>query len=591
MPFDVQGARAAGYSDAEIADELAKDSKFDTAGARAAGYSDAEIINELQPPLPPATAADRFQAAAGGLGKGFAYTLGLPADFGINLADVGSAAVGAGYLLKDKLTGKPEKKEYTRADLPIQLGDNIPTFVKPVKREDVPLSSQNIQKGMRAVGLETEPVRPDDRISRYLNNATALGSGLLFGGIYNKLAPQAGPGSPPVPPPAPRPGQPPLNPPTNPPVPPAPAPGQLGGPQLPAPLGLNATEQATLAAGERLGLRATPGARLGSPQLRQIEAKLESYPSTSGPLLKLSADNGRVVQREFLKAIGESGDEVSSQALANAAQRIGKVFDDAAANNKVAYDAQLESQLSQIGQRAALELTEAEGKVIQNQLGEIVNKAAQAGGAIDGPAFQSIYSALGRISGGSGTGGTRVAAGEIRDALHDALIRSAGPKAAGKLTEARNQYRNLLTAEKSGAIDPGSGTVRAGQLANAFARSDKNGYLRGYNDSGLYDALRFANTRTFGPIVGNSGTATRLGNPNGAFDASRYLLGNLGARAYLAGGNTALGRSALNSGVNAANATRDYVRRIAGIPTQQALPGIIIGTQPIEDELARGLYQ
>lgn len=47
MPFDVQAARAAGYSDAEIADEMAKDSAFDTAGARSAGYSDAEIIAEL----------------------------------------------------------------------------------------------------------------------------------------------------------------------------------------------------------------------------------------------------------------------------------------------------------------------------------------------------------------------------------------------------------------------------------------------------------------------------------------------------------------------------------------------------------------
>lgn len=48
MPFDVQAARSAGYSDAEIADEMAKDSAFDTAGARSAGYSDAEIIDELQ---------------------------------------------------------------------------------------------------------------------------------------------------------------------------------------------------------------------------------------------------------------------------------------------------------------------------------------------------------------------------------------------------------------------------------------------------------------------------------------------------------------------------------------------------------------
>lgn len=47
MPFDVAGARKAGYSPAEIADFLSKDKKFDASGARKAGYSDAEIINHL----------------------------------------------------------------------------------------------------------------------------------------------------------------------------------------------------------------------------------------------------------------------------------------------------------------------------------------------------------------------------------------------------------------------------------------------------------------------------------------------------------------------------------------------------------------
>jgi len=55
MPFDVQGARQAGYSDAEIAEELGKDSNFDVAGARAGGYSDAEIISELDAREPTAS--------------------------------------------------------------------------------------------------------------------------------------------------------------------------------------------------------------------------------------------------------------------------------------------------------------------------------------------------------------------------------------------------------------------------------------------------------------------------------------------------------------------------------------------------------
>ena len=47
MPFDIQAARAAGYSDAEIADYLGKKSGFDVQGARKSGYQDAEIVSHL----------------------------------------------------------------------------------------------------------------------------------------------------------------------------------------------------------------------------------------------------------------------------------------------------------------------------------------------------------------------------------------------------------------------------------------------------------------------------------------------------------------------------------------------------------------
>jgi len=47
MDFDVAGARKAGYTDAEIAEFLARESDFDIAGARKAGYGDSDIIAHL----------------------------------------------------------------------------------------------------------------------------------------------------------------------------------------------------------------------------------------------------------------------------------------------------------------------------------------------------------------------------------------------------------------------------------------------------------------------------------------------------------------------------------------------------------------
>lgn len=47
MAFDVEGARKAGYSDAEIAEHLAGQAKFDAKQARGAGFSDSELIAYL----------------------------------------------------------------------------------------------------------------------------------------------------------------------------------------------------------------------------------------------------------------------------------------------------------------------------------------------------------------------------------------------------------------------------------------------------------------------------------------------------------------------------------------------------------------
>jgi hypothetical protein len=60
MPFDVQGARAAGYTDKEIADHLAGEAKFDLAGARKAGYSDSEIIGHLSAAKAAPSTADQI---------------------------------------------------------------------------------------------------------------------------------------------------------------------------------------------------------------------------------------------------------------------------------------------------------------------------------------------------------------------------------------------------------------------------------------------------------------------------------------------------------------------------------------------------
>ena len=98
MPsFDIQGARKAGYSDAEIASKLAEKNSFNLTGAKAAGYTDAEIAEKLSGYEPVGVAEDVAKTAPSAIAKGaIAAPLWL-ADVG-NLAMQGVArGVGYGY--------------------------------------------------------------------------------------------------------------------------------------------------------------------------------------------------------------------------------------------------------------------------------------------------------------------------------------------------------------------------------------------------------------------------------------------------------------------------------------------------------------
>jgi hypothetical protein len=62
MPFDVEAARGAGYSESEIADYLAPRSNFDLKGAQEAGYSPSEIVGHLASLKPPGEKSAGFGA-------------------------------------------------------------------------------------------------------------------------------------------------------------------------------------------------------------------------------------------------------------------------------------------------------------------------------------------------------------------------------------------------------------------------------------------------------------------------------------------------------------------------------------------------
>jgi hypothetical protein len=336
--------------------------------------------------------------------------------------------------------------------------------------------------------------------------------------------------------------------------------------------GLNAAQRQAAEAGRAIGMRQTPGQATGSRALQQMEAKLESQPMTSGPFNRIKANNARVISREFLRAIGETGDEVTPQVIAQADTRIGGAFERAAENNRIAWDDALQADIAGIVQTASGELQEQEGRVIARQAEDLLAKAARNGGVIDGQAFQNARQALTRLSIGNNSS-IGYWARQLRESLDDALIRSVGPTEAGQLATARGQYRILATAmNRTGALNTAKGSVQPGILANALAQSDKAGYTMGRNNSRLYDALRFA--QAFQPIVGDSGTATRsmMTNP---LEIAASLPFNLATRAYTSSPavNAAVGAQA--AGQNLGSVTAPFLQGTAPyLPVVGGLLGV-----------------
>ena len=151
MAFDIEGAKKAGYTDAEIADHLAKQSNFDLSGAKKAGYNDAEILQHLTAaPAGRSTAADAIpQGRSGSMREAFTR----PADISNvpvqTLSELGgrykNIGIGAGQGALAAIPGLP--------------GDVVSLFV------DNPFTSEKIGNVMFG-----EAATPDVRAGRMLGN-------------------------------------------------------------------------------------------------------------------------------------------------------------------------------------------------------------------------------------------------------------------------------------------------------------------------------------------------------------------------------------------------------------------------------------
>jgi hypothetical protein len=215
----------------------------------------------------------------------------------------------------------------------------------------------------------------------------------------------------------------------------------------------------------------------------------------------------KAYNRAILKTIGEDAEAATPDVMSSAQTRLGSVMDAVAERNPIKYDGTLEVKLANIGANARKELEDSQFGVIKNQLDEVLNKAATNGEAIDGKAYQNIKQQLDRISMGADQSKGHYAR-QIREALDEALERSAKGDDFAAIKEARKMYRRMKQIEPAIAND-GSGDISAAKLANSLGTKKGAAQSKyGKGDQHLVE-LAQAGKAVLPEKVGNSGTTAR----------------------------------------------------------------------------------
>lgn len=330
---------------------------------------------------------------------------------------------------------------------------------------------------------------------------------------------------------------------------------------------LNSAERGALAAGRDAGLRATPGVTTGSKPLQRLEAAFESKPFTAGPIDAIKDANQTQVNRLFAEAIGETADVVDSTVIDDAFTNLGRVFDDtAAAVSDQPIEAMSAGRFLAGLQDEFRDLTNR--PVLSEPLIKRFISLAEDGQAT-GRQLRDLTSKLGRkantqFTSASGDRELGNALGQMKNYVDDIIEGGLSGEQLATYRAAREQYRTLLIGlSRNNIINPSSGNVNANALASALRAKDRSGFLRGQNQSPLYNAARFG--QAFQPIVGNSGTATRS---VGASDAVLGLPANLASRLFFSQPATRIAQAG-NRGV----LTAGHVLGPAGDPRLLGLLG------------------
>lgn len=246
--------------------------------------------------------------------------------------------------------------------------------------------------------------------------------------------------------------------------------------------------------------------RTGSIMLQRAKAMLSDNPITAGAQKDFAESQARSFTRAALHTIGADGTEATPQVMAAAKARMGDIYDDIASRTAIPYSS-VEESLAGIETEARLRLSDSQFGTIRRNLDDILQKASQNNGFINGAQFRNVKQTLDGLSMGADSDVGNVAR-DIRAALHQGLTQSASPADAALLAKTNQQWGNMRKLEGAIANDT-SGLISPSKLANALSvKSNRYNSVYGQGDQSLVN-LAQAGKALLADRVPQSGTIPR----------------------------------------------------------------------------------
>lgn len=276
------------------------------------------------------------------------------------------------------------------------------------------------------------------------------------------------------------------------------------------PLSMDAGRAASVATLENNGVNAlTAGQRTGNSAVRWAESAAHDLPFTGGRAKELNDTAAEQFTRAALSRAGINADRATADVIDNGFQALGQTFDALANRNLMNVDLALQTDVHQ-ALRAYQQATppSMRAPIVQDVHDDIFNAP---NGMLSGQQYQTWRSQIERARRSAQANNPQLAnsLSHIRDAMDDAMSRSASPADQAAWQQVRGQYRDLLAIEKavSGAGEnTANGLISPSQLRTAVKTQDQRGYVRGRRDLGN---LARAGEAVMKPLP-NSGTPARL---------------------------------------------------------------------------------